>query len=249
MKPTILFLFNSSTYAVQPWLDDGGFECVSVDHDTSDHSGTHRAIEGHPRHHRLNVDLAGHKAADIVDIELDVLGLEAPSFILSFAPCTDLAVCGARHFEGKRKVDPEFQHKAVRMARLVEHWACPSIVENPVSVLASMWKKPTGYVHPWHFSWVCPSGPHPEFPQVIPENDLYNKKTGLWCQNGAVMPKQVTLKGPTEVFPGWALLGGKSARTKYIRSLTPRGMAQGIYLSNRDNILSTFGTQTMMCMV
>ncbi len=37
-----------------------------------------------------------------------------------------------------------FQHDATMLARLVLEWDCPSIVENPVSVLATTWKKPTG---------------------------------------------------------------------------------------------------------
>ena len=30
MKPTVLFLFNHSTYALQPWIDDGRFNVVTV---------------------------------------------------------------------------------------------------------------------------------------------------------------------------------------------------------------------------
>ena len=56
MKPTVLFLFNSSSYAVQPWLDDGGFNVVSVDYDDTDHSEAHR--EPQEGHTVLNVDLS-----------------------------------------------------------------------------------------------------------------------------------------------------------------------------------------------
>jgi hypothetical protein len=245
-RPTILFLFNSSHYAVQPWLDDGGFNCVSVDYSETDHSGDHRPTQDHKRHTRLNIDLSSGSATTQVDCALVRLGLELPSFIVSFAPCTDLAVSGAAHFERKRALNPNFQRDAVALCRLVEDWPCPSIVENPVSVLATMWKKPTGYVHPWQFASRCPSGPHPEFPEVLPENDWYNKKTGLWCQNGACMPVPTMTEGPSGDFVGHTKLGGKSARTKYIRSLTPRGMAKAIYLSNRDNILSEWGTQTLL---
>jgi len=241
MRPTILFLFNSSTYAVAPWLADGGYECVSIDYQSTDHSKAHRPLVEHPRHTRLNIDLSDSGAVETITECLNWHGLEQPSFILSFAPCTDLAVSGAAHFARKRSIDPLFQDKAVALCRLVEQWDCPSIVENPVSVLATMWKPPTGYVHPWQFEWACPHGPHPEFPDILPEGDYYNKKTGLWCQNGAMMPRVDTLDttGPTSVNPGWAQLGGKSARTKYIRSLTPRGMARAIYLANKDTA-STF---------
>jgi hypothetical protein len=36
---------------------------------------------------------------------------------------------------------------------------------------------------------------------------------------------------------GHLKLGGKSARTKYIRSLTPRGLARAIYEANVEAVL------------
>ena len=244
MKPTILFLFNSSNYAVQPWLDDGGFNVVSVDYDDTDHSGAHREpTEGHTV---LNIDLSHDDAVKRVYDFLDFYGLYDPSLVVSFAPCTDLAVSGAAHFERKRAANPNFQTEAVRMARLAEQFDCPYMVENPVSVLATMWRKPDHYWHPWEYSGYCPEGPHPEFPDVIPPRDRYNKKTGAWCGNGFVFPHKTHITGPTGAFPGHTKLGGKSARTKYIRSLTPRGFAQAVYEANRDNILSQWGTQAQL---
>ena len=239
---TILFLFNSSRYAVQPWLDDGRYHCVSVDHSDTDHSDTERPQWTHPRHSRLDVDLVGRDADKRVDNALAGLMLPAPSFILSFAPCTDLAVSGAAHFARKRREDPLFQHNATMLARLVLSWDCPSIVENPVSVLATTWKKPTGYVHPYEFQRLLPvDDVHPEFPEYYPPRDIYNKKTGLWCSNGAKMPHHYLIeKRPAgEVNPCHKMLGGKSARTKYIRSLTPRGMSRAIYLANSPPLQDT----------
>ena len=244
MKPTVLFLFNSSSHAVQPWLDDGGFNVVSVDYDDTDHSGAHRAAgEGH---RVMNIDLARPDARFEVGQGLRYAGLEQPSLVVSFAPCTDLAVSGAAHFARKREANPQFQQDAVRMARLAEQFGCPYMVENPVSVLSSMWRKPEMYWHPYDFAYLCPAGPHPEFPDVLPPRDLYPKKTGLWAGNGFKLPLKADVpKGlpVPKVFPGHAKLGGKSARTKYIRSLTPRGFAQAVYEANRDNILSQWGTQ------
>lgn len=234
-KPTVLFLFNSSRYAVEPWLD-GMFNCVSVDHSDTDHSGEHRLFEA-PQHWHVDVDLSQRDAFQNVNSALDALGLARPSFVLSFAPCTDLAVSGAAHFAKKLARDPDCQNRAVRQAVLASGWGCPYIVENPVSVLASLWRKPTGYVHPWEFSFLA-GGEHPEFPDVIPASDMYNKKTGLWCGNGAEMPERVNDVPPsTRDFPGHTKLGGKSARTKYIRSLTPRGLAWAIYFANSSHAL------------
>ncbi len=125
---------------------------------------------------RLNMDLSREDAKQAVDAELEDLGLRSPSVVISLAPCTDLAVSGAAHFERKRQADPEFQNRAVRMARLAEQWGVPYAVENPVSVLATLWRKPDFTFHPCDFANYCPDGPHPEFPDVIPEKDLYNKK-------------------------------------------------------------------------
>ena len=244
MRPTILFLFNSSDYAPRPWIDDGGFNVVSVDYDDTDHSGAHREpVEGHTV---LNMDLSTDFARDAVGFSLLGLGLDMPSLVVSFAPCTDLAVSGAKHFARKLEHDPQCQHRATKMARLAEQFDCPYMVENPVSVLATMWRKPDTYWHPWEYSLHCPTGKHPEFPDVIPADDWYNKKTGMWCGNGFVVPRKTHDKGPTGDFPGHAKLGGKSARTKYIRSLTPRGFAKAVYEANRDNILSKWGTQAQL---
>jgi hypothetical protein len=231
---TMLCLFNSSRYAVDPWLASGDYHVVSVDHSDTDHAVDTRGQWEHPRHTRLDVDLTKHSALYTVVSLLAEEELEYPSFVLSFAPCTDLAVSGAAHFARKLEHDPLCQQRAVEMAQLASRFGCPYIVENPVSVLATLWRKPDGYVHPWYFADQVPAGPHPEFPSHIPPMDLYNKKTGLWCGNGAVFPVQTWFREPpNKAFPGHVKLGGKSARTKYIRSLTPRGMAEAIFLANR----------------
>lgn len=239
MKPTVLFLFNSSSYAVQPWLDDGRFNVVSVDYDDTDHSGAHKEpCEGHTV---FNLDLAQSYAASRVLALLFAHGYAKPSICISFTPCTDLAVSGAAHFARKRAANPDFQREAVQMALIAAQFGCPYMVENPVSVLATMWRKPDMYWHPYEFGYLCPEGEHPEFPGIIPERDLYPKKTGLWAGNGfglplTVQPPASMMEGVTE-FYGHTKLGGKSARTKYIRSLTPRGFAMAIYLANVSQLI------------
>jgi hypothetical protein len=233
-KQTVLMLFNSSDYAPAPWLQDGRYNVVSVDYDDTDHSRTERTQGAHGDHYRLNIDLSSPRAVPHVFDALAVRQLPMPVFVLSFAPCTDLAVAGAKHFASKLSRDPDCQRRAIVAAQLAREFGCAYMVENPVSILATAWRKPTGYVQPWHFANQVEPSVHPEFPDIIPPNDLYTKKTGLWCGNGAEMPEQSWFHEPPErVFPGWSKLGGKSARTKYIRSLTPRGMAHAIYVANR----------------
>ena len=231
MKPTILFLFNSSDYAPAPWIADGRFNVVSIDYDDTDHSGTTRATAGN--HVHLNIDLSASDAHATVMTALADLEYGPIGFIWSFAPCTSLAVSGAAHFARKRLADPDFQHKAIAMARIVEAFDCPAIVENPVSVLSTEWFKPV-YVQPYQFSYLLGyDDEHPQFPDVIPARDIYSKKTGLWCVGGAVAPIGDTAAArPAGDSPLHTKLGGKSARTKYIRSLTPRGLALGVYHTN-----------------
>jgi hypothetical protein len=232
---TILFLYNSSMYAMQPWLNDGRFEVVTVDYDDTDHSKAHRDSR-HPRLTRLNIDLS--KPASYLHVieATDSLGLARPRLVVSFAPCTDLAVSGARHFESKRKRDPDFQHKAVRDARIAQMFACPYAVENPVSVLASKWRKPDMYWDPCDFGGYVKDEQHPEFPDIIPAEDAYKKRSCLWAGNGFVLPRPDPVEPAEQVNPGWAKLGGKSARTKYIRSLTPRGFARAVYEANKEAV-------------
>lgn len=244
MKPTILFLFNSSSYAVQPWLDDGRFNVVSVDYDDTDHSAAHTTPQA--GHTVLNIDLSPklHLSQKLprwkIEGALEELGFQLPSLVISFTPCTNLAVSGAAHFARKRAANADFQTEAVAMARLAEQFNCAYMVENPVSVLATLWRKPDMYWHPYEFSGYIGlnEGPHPEFSSVIPPYDAYNKKTCLWTGKGFVLPvKQVWHKPADTENPGHKKLGGKSARTKYIRSLTPRGFAQAVYEANAAKLL------------
>ena len=56
----------------------------------------------------------------------------------------------------------------------------------------------------------------------------------LWTGNGFVIPQRATIlpKEGDKDNPGWAKTGGKSSRTKMIRSLTPRGFACAVFEAN-----------------
>lgn len=236
-KPTILFLFNSSPYASAPWVADGRFNVVHVDWTDTDHSDAHTGpLEGVLR---LNVDLSQPEAHRRVLELLWSHDYARPSLVVSFPPCTDLAVSGARHFARKLEADPDCQSRAVRMARVATLFGCPYIIENPVSVLSTLWRKPDAIAHPCDFAgYLYPSElEHPEFPGLIPDGDRYNKKTCYWTGNGFNMPPVDRHEPLEDANHGWAKLGGKSARTKYIRSLTPRGWARAVYLYNMVQVL------------
>ena len=228
----VLFLFNSSTYAPQPWLD-AGIHCVSVDYDDTDHSAHRSAHKGEGLHTRISMDLSEPMALWGLGEALEAKGL-SPKLVISFAPCTDMAVSGAAHFKAKLAKDPKCQEKAVSMAQLAPRFGVPYAVENPVSILASKWRKPDYYCHPYEFASRCPEGPHPEAPDLFPAQDLYPKKTCLWTGNGFTHPLKDEVTGEKGAqFPGFLALGGKSARTKHLRSLTPRGLSQAIFDANK----------------
>ncbi|QYC52571.1 hypothetical protein [Salmonella phage SSBI34] len=177
-----------------------------------------------------------------IDIEwaenVESLGIPSPDIIFAFPPCTDMAVSGAAHFKRKAAKDPFFQINAVRTAKIPAYLAefvfdCPYMIENPVSVLATKWRKSDHQFHPYEYGGYLPEDDvNPFFPEYIKARDAYPKKTCLWTGKGFNMP----VKSPVSVPQGYSeqhlKLGGKSARTKLIRSLTPRGLAKAVFLHN-----------------
>lgn len=157
--------------------------------------------------------------------------------VIGCPPCTDLAVSGAKHFPIKFHNNPQFQEEALelvlRVPEMAEEWFAPWVVENPVSVLSTKWRKPDFYIHPYEYGGYLPRDDvHPLYPNYINPRDSYPKKTCLWVGGGMSMPT----KKPVPVDPGWSKqqkkLGGKSDKTKAIRSASPRGLFKAICLAN-----------------
>jgi site-specific DNA-cytosine methylase len=125
--------------------------------------------------------------------------------IVAFPPCTHLAVSGARWFEEKRKDGR--QQAAIDFFMLFADHPCKHIaIENPVSIMSTVWRKPDQYIQPWQFG-------HPE-----------QKKTCLWLKN---LPK---LK-PTNVVEGrdqriWKM--PPSPDRGKLRSKTYQGIAEAM---------------------
>ena len=78
---------------------------------------------------------------------------------------------------------------------------------------------------------------------MIPEQDRYTKKTCIWSGSGAVEPVKDAIEPLSDINPGHAKLGGKSAKTKYIRSLTPRGFARAVFDYNCTPALIHYSTK------
>lgn len=224
-------LFDGSGFMVET-AAEAGHKCICFNYDGADHGGyqMHRIYVRGIRYKNELIDL------DFVDRAMDG-EFGAPDIIYAFPPCTDLAVSGAHAFPAKRKRDPAFQLKAVRTAKIAaflgDFFEVPYMIENPRSVLSTQWRKPDHAFNPWEYGGYLPEDDeHPLFPEYINARDSYPKFTNLWTGNGFIMPE----KKPVYVEPGFSKqfhkLGGKSARTKLIRSLTPRGFAAAVNKAN-----------------
>lgn len=140
--------------------------------------------------------------------------------ILAAPPCTDLAVSGVRYWAAKGEqallaalavADACLRIVTVcRLAGALAWWA----LENPVGRLRHYYGPPRLTFNPCDFG------------------DAYTKRTLLWGeftlpQKTPVEPVRVCSQG------SWIQkLGGKSARTKMLRSMTPAGFARAFFEAN-----------------
>lgn len=96
--------------------------------------------------------------------------------IISFPPCTDLSVSGARYF-AEKQADGR-QQKSIDFFMRFANADCPKIaIENPVGIMSTIWRKPDQIIQPWQFG-------HGE-----------TKATCLWL-------KGLPLLHPTEIVEG-----------------------------------------------
>lgn len=220
-RGTIISLCDYTGIMVKPWVE-AGYSAVLVDpqHETQTVSD---------RIERIPLFLTGamQRLGEIIRSHKVV-------FVAGFPPCTDVAVSGAAHFESKAAKDKHFQAKAAIVAEQCRTIAAlsgaPGFFENPVSVFSSIFGRPDFTFDPFEFGGYLPEDDqHPDYPDIIASRDAYPKKTCLWAVNGFELPD----KKPVYVEPGYSdqhkKLGGKSLRTKNIRSATPRGFSQAVF--------------------
>ena len=137
--------------------------------------------------------------------------------ILAAPPCDHFSVSGAQYWKQKDKDGRTLEAISIMDAcmRIIsvsnpKFWA----LENPVGRMKNYLGKPIMYFDP------CDYG------------DPYTKKTGLWGKFNTpkqrpVKPKRVCTQG------SWLMkLGGKSKKTKELRSVTPPGFARAFFEAN-----------------
>lgn len=149
--------------------------------------------------------------------------------ILAAAPCTDFAVSGARHFkekdeDGRTDKSVEIVYQTLRIIDLCmpDFW----VIENPISRIHKLVPEigePVMYFNPCDFG------------------EPYTKKTALYGKFNTNL-KQNRVE-PTEGSKMHKLYGGKSEKTKELRSVTPMGFARAFCEANKDWDSSHIGEQ------
>ena len=229
----VLSLYDYTGEALKPWAE-AGYACYAFD---IQHDETPRVDMFNSGGFIIYKHADLHNKQTLKDIA-NSFWFKDVAFGMAFPVCTDLAVSGAAHFKRKAERDPEFQERAVNYAVwcsvLFQNLDVPYFIENPVSVLATKWRKPDHSFHPYEYGNYIPDdeAAHPTWPEYIASKDAYPKKTCLWTGNGFIMPWTDPVQ-PEEGHSRQHLkLGGKSAKTKNIRSATPRGFARAVYEFN-----------------
>jgi hypothetical protein len=153
---------------------------------------------------------------NILDITKDDLP-DSVYGILAAPPCTDFAGSGAQYWkvkdtDGRTEASLSLVDKTLEIISWypeLKFWA----LENPVGRLSKL-RPALG--KPWYFQ------PH-WF------GDAYTKKTGLWGNFNKDLPRNDVEPDPNS----WIMkLGGKSEKTKELRSMTPLGFAKAFFLAN-----------------
>lgn len=214
MRPVVISLCDLTGNFTKPW-QDAGYDVVLVD----------------PQHGLDSIEVLDngsviHRLAQTVEDAMPTLSEylrnREIAFVAGWPVCTDMAVSGARWFESKRAADPHFQTKAVMLAeqcRTIGRLSgAPYLVENPVSILSSVFGKPDHTFNPSDFT-------------AYEAADNYTKRTCLWVGNGFTMPepkRDETLGAPDNRIH-FASPGPERAN---FRSATPMGFARAIFAAN-----------------
>jgi hypothetical protein len=205
----IISLCDRTGNMVKPWAE-AGYACVCYD-------WQHSIRRDRVKQYASGGSIA-YRWADVRGLTLDDLpaGLYAAAF--AFPDCTNGALSGARDFERKGiqgAIDYLVLIEACR--KLCCCMDCPWMIEQPMSRLSTIWRKPDHTFSPWQYG------------------DGYQKETWLWTGGGFVMPQPMLAtkpKGTTEAI--WKM--PPSSERKNLRAITPMGFARAVFAANHPRI-------------
>lgn len=119
---------------------------------------------GHPEWHILGDALNALEGGTVVTMDGAPHDVGKWDMLIAHPPCTHLAVSGMRWFkEGRKPLSLKYEAAAFFL-KLAEAPIEKIAVENPISVMSSLYRKPDQIINPWQFG-------HPE-----------QKKTCLWLK-------------------------------------------------------------------
>lgn len=205
-----IFLFCRSRNIAEPWAE-AGYDCYLVDiqHPVAYDTG---GITREGRYHFVHADLTRPWLPPAGEI----------AFVGACPPCDHVAVSGARWFRGKGL--RRLSHSIAMFATAAEfcEWSgAPYFIENPVSTIATYWRKPDYTFHPWQYADIQPA-------------DNYTKKTCLWTGGGFVMP--AGLVEPVSPPDDRIHKCPPSAERANIRSEMPRGVSRAFFEANAPHL-------------
>ena len=161
---------------------------------------------------------------DIMFWNYEAIPKDQVKVILAAPPCTDFCIAGARFWKQKDEdgVTEKSCDLVAQTLEIIDYFQPPIwALENPVGRLPTFFSRlgKPWYFHPWEFG------------------DAYTKKTCLWGQfnipkKNPVKPIMYTNSAGKRGSFHWACLGGKSEKTKEIRSLTPAGFSKAFFEAN-----------------
>lgn len=149
--------------------------------------------------------------------------------VLAAIPCTDYATSGAKHFAKKDEDGrTKLSQKLVKKTKdVIDYFSLFNLdffsIENPrsrIHILNPWLGKPKLKFNPCDYAGFDP----------IPSNSNYYKETWLW--GDFKIPKIKPRLPLSDNYPGWEKLGGKSEKTKTLRSITPLGFSYAFFEAN-----------------
>jgi len=150
------------------------------------------------------------------------------AFACALPGCCDLASAGARWWDRKRKKNPNFQTEVVDALKETEAalvaTGAPYLLLTPAApILKRLWKAPKLKISPHEYGgYLPPMAAHPTWPEAIPKQDAYQKRTYVYCGNGLVLPQR------KPVPPVWVTMTSKkTGKTKRVAPMFSKRKYRG----------------------